>query len=192
MTGPGPTDRRDLLRNAVGKWIERAVDATEARVAPHRYHRPPGALPEVGFLAACTRCGECLPVCPAKAIIRVPTEGGLAAGTPAIEPAVQPCIVCTDMPCVAACPTGALAPPAHGWRGLKLGRLELVPERCVTFSGTACGVCAEACPIGPDALTMDAGGKPVLKAEGCVGCGLCVRSCITAPSSLVLHPLQTR
>ncbi len=188
----GPSDRRDLLRNAVGKWIEKAVEATEARMAPQRYYRPPGALPEMGFLAACTRCGECIAVCPARAIIKVPTEGGLAAGTPAIEPSVQPCIVCADMPCVTACPTGALTAPVNGWRGVHLGRLELVPERCVTFSGTQCGVCAKSCPVGPDALAMDAGGKPVIKAEGCVGCGVCVRSCITAPSSLVLRPLAAR
>lgn len=193
MSDPaGPTDRRGLLRNAFGKWVERAVHATEERMAPRRYHRPPGAIPEMGFLAACTRCGECIAVCPAHAILKVPVDGGFAAGTPAIAPGVQPCIVCADMPCVAACPTGALLAPSDGWRGVTLGRLELVPERCITFSGTVCGVCADACPIGPEALAMDAGGRPVIRIEGCVGCGQCVRSCVTAPSSLVLHPLQDR
>lgn len=186
----GPSDRRNLLRQALGTWVDRAMQATEERVAPARYHRPPGALPEMSFLAACTRCGECIAVCPAHAIVKVPTDGGFAAGTPAIEPRVQPCIVCPDMPCVTACPTEALTRPADGWRNVHLGRLELVPERCITFSGTVCGACAEVCPIGEEALVMDAGGRPVIKAERCVGCGQCVRGCVTSPSSLVLHPLR--
>jgi len=191
MTHPGgPSDRRSLLRQTFGTWVDKAVQATEDRVARNRYYRPPGALPEIGFLAACTRCAACITACPAHAIVKVPTDGGFAAGTPAIDPAVQPCIVCPDMPCVTACPTEALTPPEHGWRDVKLGRLELVPERCITFSGTVCGACAEVCPIGEEALTMDLGGRPVIKVERCVGCGLCVRGCVTSPSSLVLYPLH--
>jgi ferredoxin-type protein NapG len=65
-----------------------------------------------------------------------------------------------------------------------------VPERCVTFSKTTCRACADACPIGERALSIDDNGHPVLRAEGCVGCGVCVRACITAPSSFLLHPLE--
>src|SRR2546430_7508805 len=46
--------------------------------------------------------------------------------------------------------------------------LELDPERCITFQGVSCGVCARACPVGERALAMDAGGHPVLRPEGCV------------------------
>ena len=79
----------------------------EKRVVTQRYIRPPGALPEGDFLAACTRCSECVDVCPPKAIIKVAATGGLAAGTPYLHPLQQPCVVCTDMPCAAACPTDA-------------------------------------------------------------------------------------
>jgi ferredoxin-type protein NapG len=70
-----------------------------------------------------------------------------------------------------------------------MGALELLTERCVTFQGTECGVCARACPVGSNALAMDGNGHPVLRAEGCVGCGVCVRACITHPPSLKLSPL---
>lgn len=189
MTFGGGGDRRQLFRDAFGKWVEQLVERTEERVVRQRYVRPPGALPEMGFLAACTRCGECIRVCPAHAIIKVPTDGGLAAGTPVLDPQVQPCIVCADMPCAEACPTDALTVPPNGWSGYRLARLELIPERCITFSGTPCGVCAEACPVGPTALAIDEGGHPVIRAEGCVGCGACVRACVTSPSSLKLHTL---
>lgn len=166
------------------------MEAAEERVVQQRYLRPPGALPEVAFLAACTRCGECLPVCPPGALRKVPGSGGLAAGTPFIDPAIQGCIACPDMPCAAACPTDALTVPAGGWDGERLGLLEFFPERCVTFVGTACRACADACPVGPRALAMDEAGHPVLRHEGCIGCGVCVRACITYPSSWKLTPLE--
>jgi ferredoxin len=67
-----------------------------------------------------------------------------------------------------------------------MGVLELDPERCITFHGAACGVCARACPVGERALVMDERGHPVIRAEGCVGCGVCVTACVTSPSSLAL------
>lgn len=180
-------DRRTFLRRAFGDTVERFAKATEARVVRQHYVRPPGALPEVAFLAACTRCGECARVCPAGAILHVNSQGGLAAGTPYLEPARIPCLACPDMPCVAICPTEALTTPVDGWRAERLGRVELHPERCITFQGQPCGVCARACPVGESALAMDDEGRPVLKAEGCVGCGACVRECITIPSSFTFH-----
>ena len=95
------------------------------------------------------------------------------------------------MPCAAACPTDALTVPAQGWAGVHMGVLELLPERCITFQGSECSVCAKACPIGPDALAIDEAGHPVIRAEGCVGCGVCVRACVTAPSSFKLRPVGT-
>ena len=68
-----------------------------------------------------------------------------------------------------------------------MGVLELDPGRCITFQGSACGVCARACPVGARALAMDDHGHPVLKPEGCVGCGVCVTACVTTPSSLRLR-----
>jgi ferredoxin-type protein NapG len=159
----------------------------EERVAPRRYFRPPGAAPEVEFLALCTRCGDCVDVCPPHAIRTAPPSAGLAAGTPILEPDVTACVMCVDMPCTRSCETGALRVPAGGWNDIRLGVLELDTERCITFHGSACGVCARACPVGAEALALDEQGRPVLKPEGCVGCGVCVTSCVTIPSSLRLR-----
>ena len=184
-------DRREFFRDLLGDWIDDVVRKTEARVLRERYHRPPGALPEVGFLTACTRCGDCGDVCPPHAIQFAAPSAGLAAGTPYFDPRLQPCIACTDMPCAQACPTDALTVPATGWLGVHLGTLELLTERCITFQGAECSACATACPVGPSALYMDEAGHPVIRAEGCVGCGVCVRACVTSPSSLKLQPLGT-
>ena len=182
---PGDT-RRSLFRSAFGRWMGGIVDGAERRVVSRRYMRPPGAVPEIAFLAACTRCNACADACPPHAILAVRPDGGLAAGTPYIDPAVQPCIVCADMPCATACPTGALVPPESRWTGYRLAQLTLQPERCIAFQGLACGVCAHACPVGEAALTVDEGGRPVIRHEGCVGCGLCLRACVTSPSSFDL------
>ena len=99
-------DRRDFFRDVIGDWVERLVAKAEDTVIQKRYFRPPGALPEVGFLTACTRCGACGDACPPHAIQFAAASAGLAAGTPFYDPKLQPCIACPDMPCVKACPTG--------------------------------------------------------------------------------------
>ena len=191
MLKSSASTRRDLLRSAVGEWVERLMAHTEERVISRRYLRPPGALPEIGFLAACTRCGACVDACPPHAIVTVPREGGLAAGTPYLNPSTEPCIACATMPCAAACPTPALTVPAQGWANYHLAVLEFHPEHCLTFDGTPCRVCADTCPVGERALAIDEAGHPVLRYEGCVGCGACVHACISIPSSFTLTYLET-
>ncbi|HEU5049257.1 MAG TPA: 4Fe-4S dicluster domain-containing protein [Gemmatimonadales bacterium] len=181
-----PHTRRSLFRSVLRTWAGNVVERTEERVVARRYQRPPGALPEIGFLAACTRCGLCAEACPPQAIRTVRPDGGLAAGTPYLEASLQPCTVCPDMPCAVACPTDALIVPEGGWAGYRLAALTFHPERCIAFHGTACGVCAAACPVGTEALALDDAGRPLLRQEGCVGCGVCVRSCVTTPSSFTL------
>ncbi len=189
---PLPGGRRQFFRDSVGRWLERALEATEERVVQQRWTRPPGALPEVAFLAACTRCGDCVAACPPKVILTVATSGGLAAGTPYLDVRRSPCIACPDMPCARACPTDALAVPPDGWDGYRLGALEFLPERCVTFRGQPCRACADACPVGERALIMDPDGHPVLRQEGCVACGSCIRACISVPPSYEFHSLEAR
>jgi len=182
-------DRRQFFRATLGRFVEEVAERTERRVVPQRYFRPPGALAEVAFIAACTRCGDCLDVCPAHAIFNAPPGAGLAAGTPVIEPVAQPCVACAEMKCAVVCPTDALIPPDNLWEGYRMAELELEPERCIAFQGIECGVCARACPLGEKALVLDGEGRPVIKREGCVGCGVCVRACTSTPVSLVLHML---
>ena len=191
MLTPSESSRRGLLRSAFGDWLQRIVAHTEERVITRRYFRPPGALPEIGFLAACTRCGVCTDACPPHAIVSVPGSGGLAAGTPYIDTAKEGCVACPTMPCAAACPTGALTIPAEGWTGYRMADIEFHAERCLTFRGTPCRICADACPVGERALALDGSGHPVLRREGCVGCGVCVEVCITSPSSFVLTLMES-
>lgn len=185
----GPSDggfnRRGFLGEAAKLIAQGAGALLAEKVAPRRHFRPPGALLEPAFLAACTRCGYCMDACPVHAVIAAPTAAGLAAGTPIIEPTHQPCIACEGMFCANVCPTGALVPPPSGWTRERVGELSLDAERCIAFQGIECGVCVRTCPVGATAIDLDYQGRPVIL-QGCVGCGVCVRACVTSPSSLAV------
>ena len=75
--------------------------------------RPPGAIKtpddEQEFLASCIKCGQCVQVCPVKAIKLTDLDDGFGIGTPYIDPREQACdFSCDGLQCVLACPTGAL------------------------------------------------------------------------------------
>jgi ferredoxin-type protein NapG len=183
------TDRRAFFARGFARAVERAAELVGRRLVPERHVRPPGALPEAGFIAACTRCGACVSACPVHAVTLLPPDAGLAAGTPALRPSLTACIMCADMPCAAACPTDALEVPASGWLGVRLASMEVDTERCIAHRDVTCGVCARVCPVGEEALRLDARGRPVFGAA-CTGCGVCVAACVTAPSSILVEPVR--
>ena len=183
------TDRRAFFARGFVRAVERAVDLVGRRLVPDGHIRPPGALPEAGFIAACTRCGACADVCPVHAISMLPPDAGLSAGTPVLRPAITACIMCADMPCAAACPTDALDVPGTGWAGIRLASLHIETERCIAYRDVTCGVCARVCPVGEEALRLDARGRPVF-GPACTGCGACVTACVTSPSSIVVEPVR--
>ncbi len=183
---PPPVSRRGFFTRGLAEVLGHAVDALGERVEASA-SRPPGALPEGAFVAACTRCGDCMTACPAGAIVRL-DAAGMAAGTPTIDPAATACLACPDMPCAAACPTGALERPEDGWRGVRLGRIAIAGS-CIAFRDVECGVCARVCPIGADALRLDEAGIPVV-GDACVGCGTCIGACVTSPSSITIEPMR--
>lgn len=187
---PGPLDRRAFFSQGLSRALREIVGAVEQKVVQAQYVRPPGALPEAAFLAACTRCGACADVCPVHAITKLPPAAGLAAGTPTLDVAVTACLMCEGMPCAVACPTPALEVPAWGWRDVQMAQVVIDASRCIAFRDVECGICARVCPVGEDALRIDERGRPVIGAA-CTGCGQCLNACVTTPTSLRAEPLGT-
>jgi ferredoxin-type protein NapG len=183
-----PLDRRAFFSQGLRRVLGHAMDSVNDRVSAGAFIRPPGALPEAAFLAACTRCGECERVCPVHAIHSLGPETGLAAGTPALQVNVTACVMCVDMPCAAACPTDALDVPEGIWRGTRIARIDIDEDRCIAFRDVDCGVCVRTCPAGIEALFLDGRGRPVL-GTACTGCGTCINACVTSPSSISAQSL---
>jgi ferredoxin-type protein NapG len=101
---------------------------------------------------------------------------------PAIDPALKPCSLCDDLPCIAACPDGALVDPGGPDR-VRIGIAKVDPRRCVTFRGQRCDRCYQICPY-PDRAIMMIGSRPLVGSGACTGCGLCEYACPEEPKAI--------
>lgn len=163
---------RALLRGATSR-AEQALPTPPQRVLP--VLRPPGALEESSFLAACPPgCRLCVDACPVYAL--VPSydddQPGGGDGRPYLVPDRQACVLCGL--CMPACPTGALVPtPADE---VRIGRALVRYNDCIRLEGQACRVCIDRCPVEPNAVADD-DPVPSIRSEHCTGCGLCAEAC---------------
>ncbi len=99
--------------------------------------RPPGALTEQKFLAACIKCGQCVQVCPVKAIKLADIGDGVGIGSPYIDAREQACdFSCDGLQCVLACPTGSLTHEVNFSHEVDIGIAKLVrPKSCLAVNG---------------------------------------------------------
>lgn len=99
--------------------------------------RPPGAIAERAFLAACIKCGQCVQVCPVDAIHLGDLDEGFGVGVPYIDARAQACdFSCDAVQCVLACPTGALTHDVDKKEQVTMG-LAIVtrPNACLARQG---------------------------------------------------------
>ncbi|MDA3945082.1 MAG: 4Fe-4S dicluster domain-containing protein [Helicobacteraceae bacterium] len=99
--------------------------------------RPPGAVAEKEFLALCIKCGQCLQVCPYHSIKLADIVMGHGVGTPYIDATERGCYACSAVPCVLACPSGALDHSCEKAEDIRMGIAVLAfPESCLALSNT--------------------------------------------------------
>jgi len=195
--------RRGLLAAAVGgllAWpFARITGAHRAR--PDKLAvRPPGALGEQEFLAACVKCDQCARACPTGVIQPASDQTGWEGlWTPVMDYKLGYCEYnCTA--CTRVCPTGAIRPltlDEKQGRGefekagpVRLGTAFVNRGRCLPWSTlTPCIVCQEVCPVSPKAIYIervrvtDRRGKtvwvqrPWVDPSRCIGCGICSHKC---------------
>lgn len=209
-TSPTPAiDRRrflqDAARGAAGCAVAGsllALVARDARALPAEALRPPGAIPKDDFLAACIRCGLCVRDCPydTLSLARLGVDGA-ATGTPFFTACTVPCEMCDDIPCVAACPTGALDPALTDIDDARMGTAVLVDtENCLNALGLRCDVCYRVCPVIDKAITLalmhspqsghHAIFLPTVHADACTGCGKCEKSCVLPEAATKVLPVR--
>lgn len=131
--------------------------------------RPPWSLrPDAAFTLACTRCGECVRVCP-RGVLR---HGD--GGYPEIGFEAAGCSLCGE--CAAACEPRAIdraaRAEAFSWR-------VQVDAACLNRRGIECRVCGDACGTRALRFVPARGGIAQLHidAAACTGCGDCVGVC---------------
>ena len=172
---------------------------SEASARPAAAIRPPGALDEPEFLAACVRCGLCVRDCPFDTLKLAELGDNIATGTPYFEARKVPCEMCDDIPCVAACPTGALDHDLTDIGEARMGLAVLIDqETCLNFLGLRCDVCYRVCPVIDEAITLElvhnprsdrhAMLLPTVHSDHCTGCGKCEKSCVLPEAAIKVLP----
>lgn len=197
--------RRKVFRHAmrrlgavvVGTMVGHALINSRTARAAHLL-RPPGALPEKQFDAACIRCGLCVEDCPFDILHLATWDDPAPLGTPVFEARKDPCYMCRDIPCVKACPTGALDPLLTDIRKADMGVAVLVDTiNCLNYKGLTCSICVRVCPVRGEAIEL----KPITTALGvlqiptvnpdkCTGCGTCEKHCVIAETAIRVLPRE--
>jgi ferredoxin-type protein NapG len=173
--------------------------AKQAKALPPLAIRPPGAIPEVDFVGACIRCGLCVRDCPYHILELAKPENPVATGTPFFTARTLPCEMCEDIPCVKACPTGALDHNLTDIAKSHMGLATLVDhETCLNFLGLRCDVCYRVCPLIDKAITLDivpntrtgrhAMFLPTVHSDACTGCGKCEKACVLEEAAIRVLP----
>jgi ferredoxin-type protein NapG len=177
-----------------------ALYAKQSKALPPEALRPPGALGEGAFQAACVRCGLCVRDCPYKTLDLAKPESRVATGTPYFVARSVPCEMCEDIPCVKACPTGALDHSLVDIKKAKMGLAVIVDqETCLNYLGMRCDVCHRVCPLIDKAITLETQhntrtGKhtrfiPIVHSEHCTGCGKCEKACVLEEAAIKVLPM---
>jgi ferredoxin-type protein NapG len=185
-------NRRNFLKDSAFSFVKTAQEFIKHRDAPseqappparHDWLRPPGAVDEALFLERCTRCNDCAEACPHQSI-----QFDRRDGTPVIFPDQEPCHLCDDFPCIAACATEALL-PVESVGGVRMG-LAVVSHRLCT-AGQGCHACVSQCPT--QALSMDFSEMRLeVTSSRCTGCGLCEQVCKTVNDKIAIRVTPAR
>ena len=168
-------------------------DALAKRQSPYLI-RPPGVRetnPDVVAFTKCTRCNECMRVCPTGGLQPSVFEAGLEGlGAPILVPRLGYCDYSCNA-CGQACPVQAIPPLAlEKKRKQVIGLAYIDQNHCIPWSDhQPCLVCEEMCPLpkkaiqfekasvwGPDGTQVTIQLPHVLR-DLCIGCGICEYKC---------------
>jgi ferredoxin-type protein NapG len=168
--------------------------------------RPPGALKEEDFLKTCIKCGMCVEACPYNTLVLAKPGDNKPLGTPYFTPRDVPCYMCTDIPCVPVCPTGALDQNSVTTNNeldinkARMGTAVVDTKNCIAYWGIQCDACYRACPLLDKAIHLQydknnrtgkhAFLKPIVDSDFCTGCGLCERACVTKKAAIYVLPRE--
>ena len=204
---PLRSGRRDFIAGSLGAAASAALVgggaglfARQANALPPQALRPPGALSEQDFTAACVRCGLCVRDCPYDTLKLARFGDGVGPGTPYFTAREVACEMCPDIPCIKNCPTGALDHALTDIDKARMGLAVLVDqESCLNYLGLRCDVCYRVCPAIDQAITLEKSHNPrsdrhalflpTVHSEHCTGCGKCEKGCVLEEAAIKVIPV---
>ncbi len=135
------TDRRKFMKysslGVLGLALGGGIIFSPYPVQAENRLRPPGAVDEKRFLGLCIKCGQCLQVCPYHSIKLSDIVKGYGVGTPYIDANERGCYACSAVPCVLACPSGALDHHCEKPEDIHMGVAVLeFPDTCLAMNNT--------------------------------------------------------
>jgi ferredoxin len=193
-TGYDPDAKEALL--AVGATVAAIAllksDQPAKRQSPFLI-RPPGVretnADPVAF-TQCTRCSECIRVCPTGGLQPAVFDAGVEGlGSPILVPHLGYCDYSCNA-CGQVCPVRAIPPlDLETKRQQVIGLASINESRCIPWSDhRPCLVCEEMCPLPEKAIRLEeveAWGPdgpvtvqlPHVLRDLCIGCGICEYKC---------------
>ncbi|MCP4433014.1 MAG: ferredoxin-type protein NapG [Gammaproteobacteria bacterium] len=176
------------------------IYSRQSHSLPAETLRPPGALTESEFVNACLRCGLCVRECPFDILSLAGLGENITPGTPYFSARQIPCEMCDDIPCVIACPSGALDHALSSIEDARMGLAVLFDQKkCLNFQGLRCDVCYRVCPLINKAITLQHRSNersekhalfiPTIDPEHCTGCGKCEHACVLESAAIQVFPL---
>ncbi len=180
-----------------GLYVVAKDESEKGVVRQARLIRPPGAVPEPGFLAACVRCGQCMAACPTNTLQPIWFEAGLLGMfSPAVIARRKYCDPSCNV-CGQVCPTGAITeidPTERVWA--KIGTAVIFRQQCLAWEyKKSCMVCDEVCPY--DAVEFEKRPDlphpvPHVIEDKCSGCGHCEHACpVYNQAAIVVTPMNS-
>ena len=135
------TERREFMKYStlgiLGTVLAGGIIFSPYALKAENRLRPPGAVSEKDFLSLCIKCGQCLQVCPYHSIKLSDIGTGHGVGTPYIDANERGCYACSAVPCVLACPSGALDHSCEKPEDIHMGIAVLAsPKTCLGISQT--------------------------------------------------------
>jgi polyferredoxin len=190
---PGRRQALMAMGTAVAATVLFRADSFAAR-GSKTLLRPPG-VPDTNWdvvsFTQCTRCAECIRICPTGALQPAVFDAGVQGlGSPILIPRLGYCDYSCNA-CGTVCPVQAIPRLSLEQKRVQvIGNAYIDENRCIAWSDRLpCIVCQEMCPLSDKAIQLEEttiwgrDGKrvdlqlPHVVRELCIGCGICEYKC---------------